>query len=308
MPFDRGSGHTWPALEVRCPDPQAGDLIQAFLLDYDVAAIDDNLSDISRVFFHSAGDRDGAADGLRRQFPHVQVHAIDVPDEDWAARSQAGLRAIQVGSIVVAPPWDVAHSGIRDSGLGIRDSGFGNRDSRFGIRDGDPIVVVIQPSMGFGTGHHATTRLCLVALQQLELGGTRVIDVGTGSGVLAIAASRLGAGTVLAIDDDGDATQAARDSLALNPEARVTITLVDFRIPDPESRIPGQFDVVVANLTGGLLMTAADRLRLLAAPSGRLVLSGFMDHEEGDVLRAFAGCVVESRAHEDEWMCVVTRT
>ena len=162
--------------------------------------------------------------------------------------------------------------------------------------------------MGFGTGHHATTRLCLAALEHIDLQGLRVVDIGTGSGVLAIAASRLGAATVVAIDDDPDAVAAARDNLTLNPGARVTIELIDLRIPDripdPEFRIPAQFDVVVANLTGGLLIAAAARLASLAGPSGRLVLGGFMDDEESGVLRAFSGLDVKWRGQEDEWVCL----
>jgi ribosomal protein L11 methyltransferase len=301
---------TWPALEIQQADADVHDLIQAFLTDFNVAAIDDNRPDISSVFFHSAGDRDRAAAGLRQQFPHITVRPIDVPDEDWAARSQASLRAVQVGNIIVAPPWD-APAGIRDSGLGIRKP--------------EPIVIVIQPSMGFGTGHHATTRLCLAALQEIDLSGLRVLDVGTGSGVLAIAASRLGAGDVAAIDDDPDAIASARENLELNEGARVTLRAIDLRIPTPdvripnpalrhaqgapssprgESRTPDQFDLVIANLTGGLLVAAAERLRSLAASSGRLVLSGLMEEEQDDVLRAFAGLDVERRAQEDEWIAV----
>jgi ribosomal protein L11 methyltransferase len=280
----------WPALEVHQADPQISDLIQAFLLDFGIAAIDDTLPDLSRVFFHDAGDRDRAADALREQFTGINIRAVDVPDEDWAVRSQAGLKAVRVGSIVVAPPWDVSVAGIRDSGFGIRDS--------------EPIVIVIRPSMGFGTGHHATTRLCLAALQRIDLHGLRVVDIGTGSGVLAIAASRLGAATVVAIDDDPDAVAAARDNLTLNPDARVTIELIDLRIPDPESRIADHFDVVVANLTGGLLIAAAARLACLAGPSGRLVLGGFMDDEASGVLRAFSRLDVKWRGQEDEWVCL----
>ena len=292
---------TWPALEIQQADPQLRDLIEAFLLDFGLDAIDDNIPELSLMFFHDPGDRDRAAGALRERFPTLSVSAVDVPDQDWAARSQASLHAIQVGNIIVAPPWDVPSAA--------------NRDSGFGIRKAEPIVIVIQPSMGFGTGHHATTRLCLAALQQIDLRGLRVIDVGTGSGVLAIAASRLGAGSVVAIDDDADAVAAARENLPLNPEARVTFDVSDFRIPlarrsskseggNPESRIPEQFDLVIANLTGGLLVASADRLKSFAAPSGRLVLSGLMDHEESDVRRAFAGLDVEWRTREDEWVCV----
>jgi ribosomal protein L11 methyltransferase len=161
------------------------------------------------------------------------------------------------------------------------------------------VVIVIKPSMGFGTGHHATTRLCLAELQRLPLRGKSAVDVGTGSGILAIAASRLGAAPVIGIDDDVNALQAAEENLTLNRDADVSLAAADLH-----SATPGTFDLVTANLTGGLLVEAADRLRELARPGARLILSGFLRSEEDEVKAAFAGDAVTSRREEEEWACV----
>lgn len=266
---------TWPALEIQQADTDTLDLVHALLIDFNLAAIDG-----SRFFFHDAADRNRAADALRGPFPALEARAIDVPDEDWAARSQAALRAIQVGNLIVAPPWDVPGR----------------------LKPAPTSVIIIEPSMGFGTGHHATTRLCLAALQMLDLRDRAVIDVGTGSGVLAIAARRLGASGVLAVDDDADAIAAAEDNVRLNGESRIALETADFR----SSKI-GQFDVVVANLTGGLLIATASRLQSFAVPGGQIVISGFLEDEERDVLAAFDGSHVERRSQEDEWVCAVLR-
>ena len=258
---------TWPALDVR----SVPEFFEAALTDYDVTAINEG-EDAWRIFFHTTQERDRAAAGLRDAFDGLAIEPVDVPDEDWAARSQASLRSIQVGRVIVAPPWDA------------------------------PVTIVVQPSMGFGTGHHATTRLCLAALQQLDLRGLTVIDVGTGSGVLAMAASLLGATNVIGIDDDADAVAAARENLDLNPRARVTL-----RVDDLRQAAPDNADLVLANLTGALLVAAADRIRQLTESGGRLILSGFLAREERDVLDAFRPLTVEHRAQEEEWLCVTLR-
>ncbi len=261
------AGRTWPALDVR----HVPEFLEAALTDYHVTAINEG-DEVWRIFFHSAEERDRAATGLHAAFTGLSLEAVDVADEDWAARSQASLRAVHVGRVIVAPPWDA------------------------------PVTIVVQPSMGFGTGHHATTRLCLAALQQLDLRGKTVIDVGTGSGVLAMAASLLGAANVIAIDDDADAVSAARENLTLNPRARVSLQVADLRQMESANA-----DLVLANLTGALLVAAANRLRQLTDSGGRLILSGFLAGEERNVLHAFAPLAVEHRDQEEEWLCVTLR-
>ena len=263
------SVRTWPALDIH----PVSELLQAALVDYDASAVDERSADDWRVFFTSPSERDRAAAALRVEFPDATIESIDVPDENWAARSQASLRAVRVGNIVVAPPWDVPAG---------------------------PVVIIIQPSMGFGTGHHATTRLCIDALQRLNIAGRTVLDVGTGSGVLAIAASLLGASRSVGIDDDADAITAAHENLQLNPQAEATLLVADLRATDV-----GSADVVTANLTGGLLISAARALQDLVARGGSLVLSGLMAVEETDVIAAFPAWSVDYRSEEDEWLCVV---
>ena len=272
---------TWPAVDVhRLSEPE---LLQAALTDFEVAAIDERTDDCWRVYFHTADARDQAARALPDSFPTMQFESVDVPDEDWAARSQAALRAVRVGGIIVAPPWDVPTA----EQLAAMTRG--------GLR---PQVIVIQPSMGFGTGHHATTRLCLNALQQFNVKGGTIIDVGTGSGVLAIAAQRLGAARVIAIDDDPDAIAAARENAQRNG------AVIDMRVADLRHIALSRFDLVLANLTGGLLMQSAGRLQDLTTPRGPMILSGFTREEEPAVLAAFPRLVTVDRAQEDEWVCV----
>lgn len=276
------SSRTWPALEVALSDDPS-DLFQAALTDYAVVAIDETAPGGWRVYFQDAAERDRAMQALRTSFTQLALNPLDVPDEDWAARSQASLRAIRIGNVTVAPPWDVPKP-----------------DAISPLTPG--ITVIIQPSMGFGTGHHATTRLCLAMMQPYDLHRMHVLDVGTGSGVLAIAASALGAPLVVGIDSDADAIQSARENLALNPD-----TNVDLRVVDLRATVLSQFDLVVANLTGALIADSAGRLQELVAPGGPLILSGFQKDDEAGVLAAFPALKTIDRSEEDVWVCVALR-
>ena len=156
--------------------------------------------------------------------------------------------------------------------------------------------------MGFGTGHHATTRLCLAAMQTIDLRGKRFLDVGTGSGILAIAAERLGARST-GVDSDADAIQSARENLAHNPsDSPVSFVLADLvRDPLPSS------DVVAANLTGALLIRSVRVILGALQPGGLAILSGLMRDERDAVCRAFDGTTIEWERHEDEWVGLIAK-
>jgi len=234
-----------------------------------------------RVFFASPEARDRAGEALRSSewAVRVDVAAVDVEDEGWAERSQATLRAVQVGRVIVAPPWDLPAGA---------DDGAGD----------DSILVVIEPSMGFGTGHHQSTRLCLQALQAIDLSGRRVLDLGTGSGVLAIVAATLGAASVLALDDDPDAVDAARENVRLNGVGE----RVDVRQADLTKTEPQAADVVLANLTGALLMRHAASIVRHIKSGGLVVLSGFTEDERFAVAHAFRELRLVRDDREDGWV------
>jgi ribosomal protein L11 methyltransferase len=162
------------------------------------------------------------------------------------------------------------------------------------------ILIIIAPSTGFGTGHHATTRLCLELLQTLELRSKRVIDVGTGSGVLAIAAAKLGASDVVALDNDPDALRNARDNVERND--------VDIQVLEADLAGIGlpPADVVLANLTSAVLQRFAASLRRLVTPGGVLIASGFSPDDLDDVVRALNVSTCHT-AHEAGWAAGILR-
>ena len=229
------------------------------------------------VCFNDAGERDRAADAIHAALPQLQIERVDLPDEDWAARSQAALTAVRAGAFIVAPPWDLPPE------------------------DVDATVIVIEPSMGFGTGHHATTRMCLRLLSDVDVVDATVLDLGTGSGVLSMAAALMGARSVVGIDVDQDAINSAETSANLNtlPDT-ITFIVSDFRSDAPKSA-----DIVLANLTGGMLTSSAAQIAALVKPGGSLILSGF-DHTEVDrVLAAFAPFIESKRLSEDNWIALL---
>ena len=273
----------YPAVDVSWglrPDDEHIERLLAEVDGHHPTAVEERANGI-RIFFANATDRGRAAIHLIAADPSIDCAPVEVPDEDWAARSQSNLSSLRVGELEIVPVFDLA------SPLSPRPS---------------PLQVFIHPSMGFGTGHHASTRLCLALLQRGEVKGVRALDVGTGSGILAIAAWRLGASAVVAIDNDPDAIASAAENVALNGGAKA-ISLYTTGLSELQAA-GSRFGIVFANLTGATLIRMAQALITTLAPSGRLIVSGVLDVEEADVTGAFTslGCQVADRLAEDEWI------
>lgn len=253
------------------------------LADYELVAVQEN--DLTAptawtAHFATADLRDAAAAAVRADpaFTGLELQATEVEDEDWARRTQADLPAIRIGRITVAPPWDLP---------------------RPSLLVPDPnITILIEPSRGFGTGHHQSTRLCIVLLQNRKLAGQTVVDVGTGSGVLAITAAKLGAAFVTAVDNDPDAVDNARENIAANGVEKV----VEAHVDDLTTTTVAPADLVTANLTGTLLTQHAGDLARLVRPGGSILVSGFNVDEKDRVTEALSRhfAVIET-AEEEDW-------
>jgi ribosomal protein L11 methyltransferase len=273
----------YPALDVRCDSP---DVLLALVDDFSPTAAEER-DDSIRVFFANAADRDAARFTVASRYP---VASIDVADEDWGRRSQENLLPITIGRVTIVPAPDAV--------LPNPDSVL--LPTPYSLTPA-PCTVVIVPSMGFGTGHHATTRMCVEMLQTLELNDRIVFDIGTGSGVLAIVAARLGAAKASGIDNDPDAIHAARENLAENRDTRnVSFEVADL-MPFLNAHC-GEADVVTANLTGTLLERAAVDLEQAVRPGGWIVASGILAAERNAVAAAFRSSVVVRESADDEWV------
>jgi ribosomal protein L11 methyltransferase len=247
--------------------------VRAYLPARDRAATDRAVSEVATALGHLQ------AFGLR---PIGELRTRIVHEADWAEAWKAYFPVMRIGKrLVIRPTW------------------------RRHRRSPDDIVLALDPGMAFGTGLHPTTRLCLAALESLAdrgaIAGARVLDVGCGSGILAIAAVRLGAASAFGVDTDPIAIEATAANARRNSVVR--------RVRAREGSLPsGQpaFDVVLANLIAGVLVPLASTLRDELRPGGTLLASGIFVDRELEVATAFAtaGLTVTGRSAEGDWVAL----
>lgn len=212
----------------------------------------------------------------------AEISVVRVDPEDWAQAWKEHYHVEHVGRrTVIVPSW-IDYS-----------------------PKPDEIVVELDPGQAFGTGQHETTQSALEALERCVNPGCSVLDIGTGSGVLAIAAARLGAARVLAIDIDPVAVEAAR----ANVEANGVDDMVDVVCGDLASGVTGKFDVVVANILADIVIELAPSVPPLLASEGSFISSGFVHKSTARVSSAIEGIGhrVVDQIVRDDWVTLVSR-
>lgn len=211
-----------------------------------------------------------------------------ITEEDWSSSWKEHFKPLRIGKrLVVTPTWE-----------------------NFSPTAGD-VVLELDPGMAFGTGTHPTTMLCLSVLERLLSGSgegepqfQEVLDVGTGSGILSIAAAKLGVRRVTAVDIDPEAVRVAKDNCSLNGVTS-TVTVSD----TPLARICGDYDIVLANILAEDLVRLAPQLVERLKPEAFLILSGILIEKEELVKEGFANrnVTLTEVARENEWSCLVYR-
>ncbi|OFX14187.1 MAG: ribosomal protein L11 methyltransferase [Armatimonadetes bacterium RBG_16_58_9] len=222
--------------------------------------------------------RELPAFGLRLASDELVVKWVQ--DEDWADGWKKFFKCVRVGRVVVRPSWE-----------------------EFVPRPGD-VVVGLDPGMAFGTGHHETTQMCLMALQERLRGGETVLDVGTGSGILSLAAARLGAARVVGSDVDPVAVEAARANVASEHlEGRIQILQADSPFV-----FDGEADIVVANIIADVIIAMAEELRSKVKMGGKLITSGVIEKRRQEVIWALeaAGLRTVEIKRDCEWVAIVS--
>jgi ribosomal protein L11 methyltransferase len=292
MSVEARRGRVWYAVEMLLETTAAREAVEYALMEAGALGTESRDEDERRVrvigYFDAVPERERVRAALLEalrlyELPSSSVSEMEsreIADRDWLGEWKKSWQPVAVGErFLVAPPW----SEIADTG------------GRF--------VVRIEPGMAFGTGTHETTRLCLAAIEKYSKGGGSFLDVGTGTGILAIATAMLNPqARIEACDTDADAVQIARENARLNHVAE----RINFRVGSIEETATASADLVCANLTADVIVPLLPALVNLSC--GRLILSGILDSQAewvSERLRELGITSPHEVAADGEWVAII---
>jgi ribosomal protein L11 methyltransferase len=253
----------WLVLDVTSPSAEHAALLSEGLIALGGSAVEEDRETL-RTWFAPPADPDTFLDRVRNTLAAIAGQPVAVrwswrDDEDWSVRWRSGLGPRRVGKrIIVTPSWITPECGSED------------------------IVLTIDPQMAFGTGEHASTRGALRLLDAMLPAGARVLDVGTGSAILALAAVRLGATHVDAIECDPDALVNAAENVkrhGCTDAIRLREAVVDLDYLAGTATAEGPYDVITGNVLSGVLMPLLPGFRGVLRPGAVLILAGIMEYQ-----------------------------
>lgn len=253
------------------------------------------------IYAYFATDEDGsilfdetkrALENLKSEkegYSHITLEKDEVKDEDWENNWRQYFKPFPVGKrLAVKPTWEELPSELREG------------------RE----IIEIDPASSFGTGSHATTRLCMERLEEIIEGGERVLDMGCGSGILTVASLKLGASSAVAVDIDEVAARIAEENMAQNGFDSSFVKVLDGDILADKalySEVGGEYDVICANIVAGIIIMMADMFYEKLKVSGKLIASGIISEREDEVRTALEKAGFRAIHSEvlDDWSVIV---
>ena len=268
--------------------------------DYVDEELEEKMHGASRVTFYLSADEEGFAKmgevrialqslkESRADCGSLLMTMDDLQDADWENNWKQYYKPMEIGErLLVIPQWEEADCGNR-------------------------VPLILDPGLTFGTGSHATTQLCLTALEKAVRGGEKVLDLGCGSGILSIAALKLGAKTAVAVDIDDKCLDVAYENAALNGIGKDTYTVKVGDVLGDEAlraELGSGYDIVLANIVADVIIGLAPMVHSLLAPGGLFLCSGIIDDRAEEVAEHLrkAGLEITETRSDDGWFAYTCR-
>jgi len=266
-------------------EQNAWDIAHIDLIDEELIAKDRNNS-VIHIYISECDNAAEALEFLKERLAAQKipftVGSVGVDDNDWNENWKKYFHTIEIGDrLAVVPSWE----------------DYKNTDGR--------TVLSIDPGAAFGTGTHATTSLCLGILDKAVADGVKVLDIGTGSGILAIASVLLGAESAVGVDIDAQSVKTAKENAAINSISDKT----EFIVGDLADKVNGKYGIVCANIVADVIIRLLPDVGGFMTEDGILIVSGIIDIRKADVLAAVEanGFRVEMEAYKDNWCAFVLK-